>query len=200
MPVKHTINKNRKTHSVITGVAISFIIPLVAWIIDYLANHLPVNGSTFIQMHVNHPSFFLIDFIPLAVFIILFQLSKTHQSNEIYYLDLIKQRDERINKNADFAKRIGEGDYTSVFEPDGTDDTLGNSLLRMRENLIVNNKKESEQSWIAAGKEQISNILRINNKIESLTYETLVALIKYINAVQGAFYIHDEEREVLVNF
>jgi PAS domain S-box-containing protein len=200
MPVKDTINQNKKTPAILTGVAVSLTIPVIAWIIDFMANNGQVTFSSFIEMHRNHPSIFLLDLIPFAVAAILIWQSKIQQTNENYYQYLIQQRDEQIKKNADFAKRIGEGDYTSFFEPDGNDDTLGKSLLLMRDNLILNNTKESEQSWIAAGKEKISNILRIHNKLETLTYETLVALIKYTNAVQGAFYVYEEEREILINF
>jgi PAS domain S-box-containing protein len=200
MPVKETIKTNNNKPSLQVIVTISIIIPVFAWIIDYLANSEPVTLKSIIQLHLAHPSLFIIDIIPFAVLLIYYWHNKIKKINEDYYNDLIRQRDEQINKNADFAKRIGEGDYTSFFEPDDDSDTLGHSLLRMRENLILNNTKESEQNWIAAGKEQISNILRIHNKLEILTYETLVALIKYINAVQGAFYVYEEEREILINF
>jgi PAS domain S-box-containing protein len=200
MPVKETIYPNKNTPAILAAVAVSFIIPVIAWIIDFMAYNGPVTFSSFIEMHRSHPSIFIPDIIPVVVFLILTWHTKIQKNNQQYYQDLIQQRDELIKKNADFAKRIGEGDYTSYFEPDGNYDTLGTSLLRMRENLILNNTKESEQSWIAAGKEQISNILRIHNKLEILTYETLVALIKYTNAIQGAFYVYDEEKELLINF
>jgi PAS domain S-box-containing protein len=199
MPVKRIIPINKRKSTVIAGTAVAFIVPGIAWAIDFIAGHLPVSFISIADIHINHPSLFLLDAVPVFVALILWLLTKTFEDNELYYTDLIKQKDNRIEKNADFAKRIGEGDYNSAFAPE-SNDTLGKSLLLMRQNLIENNKKESELSWIAAGKEQISNILRIHNKVETLTYETLVALIKYINAVQGAFYIYNEERDLLINF
>ncbi|HPI71675.1 MAG TPA: PAS domain S-box protein, partial [Tenuifilaceae bacterium] len=79
------------------------------------------------------------------------------------------------------------------------DDILGKSLLAMRDNLLENNKKETEQNWIANGKDQVAHILRIHNNLEELSYEVLVKLIKYINLIQGALYLYDEEKKVLIN-
>lgn len=113
--------------------------------------------------------------------------------------DEISSRDENINKIASFAKKIGEGDYTVSLTEGETIDILATSLHLMRDNLQINKKKESDQNWIAGGKDIISNILRIHNNIEILSYEVVVALIKYIDAVQGALYLYDDEEKVLVN-
>ena len=42
---------------------------------------------------------------------------------------------DELNKKAAFAKQIGEGNLTADFENAGDNDTLGNSLLKMRDNL-----------------------------------------------------------------
>jgi PAS domain S-box-containing protein len=199
MQVKLNTTQKQKLQTAIIGVAIGLVVPVLSWMIDFIASDLTINLRNLLKIHFLHPSLFILDVIPVITGIVIYSYLTIIEKFRNSYENIIKQRDERIKKNADFAKKIGQGDYTSPFEPDGNDDTLGNSLLLMRENLIVNNTKESEQNWIAAGKEQISNVLRIHNKIDVLAYETLVALIKYINAVQGAFYIYDEEREVLIN-
>lgn len=53
---------------------------------------------------------------------------------------------------AEFAKKIGEGDFNSALDLSGETDTLAESLLIMRENLAQNSMRDSEQSWIAEGK------------------------------------------------
>ncbi|HPV56742.1 MAG TPA: PAS domain S-box protein, partial [Tenuifilaceae bacterium] len=124
---------------------------------------------------------------------------KKHYSKVAILEKELSQRDEDINKNALFAKRIGEGDYVSAFEIGGEDDILGKSLVLMRNNLLANQKKEGDQNWIARGKDEISYILRLHNNIEELSYDVLVKLIKYIDSVQGALYIYEEERQILTN-
>jgi PAS domain S-box-containing protein len=188
-----------KLRTVVIGVTVSLSVPVFAWMMDFIASNLRVNLRSLIDIHLAHPSLFLIDILPIITGIVMYLYLAFKQDISTFFTDKLRKRDELIEKNADFAKRIGQGDYASPFEPYGNEDTLGKSLLLMRDNLVLNTKKEAEQSWIAAGKDQISNILRIHNKIDILAYETLVSLIKYINAVQGAFYLFDEEREVLTN-
>jgi PAS domain-containing protein len=47
------------------------------------------------------------------------------------------------------------------------------------------------------GKDQIGEILRMHNDVNLLSYQVLEALIKYIDVVQGVFYIFDDETELL---
>jgi PAS domain S-box-containing protein len=188
-----------KLRIVITWVAIGLAIPLLAWMFDFMAENMTVGLQSLVAIHLSHPSLFIIDLVPVITGVWIYFYLDIKEKQTSFFNEKISQRDALIEKNADFAKRIGKGDYTSPFEPNGNDDTLGKSLLLMRDNLVLNTRKEAEQSWIAAGKDQISNILRIHNKIDILSYETLVSLIKYINAVQGAFYLFDEERNVLTN-
>lgn len=192
------IDKN-KLRIVVVSMAVSLVIPLIAWMFDFVAGNMLVSLHSLINIHLSHPSLFIIDLIPIAAGFCSYLYLSFKEKLTTYFTEKIRQRDALIEKNADFAKRIGQGDYTSPFEPTGNEDALGKSLLRMRDNLVLNTRKEAEQSWIAAGKDQISNILRIHNKIDILAYETLVSLIKYINAVQGAFYLYDGERNVLTN-
>lgn len=187
-----------KVRTVIIWMAVSLSIPFFAWMIDFIATGSRVTITSLVGIHFSHPSLFIIDLIPLVTGILAYIYLTYREKDHKIYESKIHTRDELIHKNADFAKRIGQGDYTSPFEP-SEEDTLGQSLLLMRDNLVLNTRKEAEQSWIAAGKDQISNILRIHNKIDILAYETLVSLIKYINAIQGAFYLFDEERKVLTN-
>lgn len=199
MSKKFNIDFDKKAQAIFLGTALGFIVPVISWMIEFLASSQPVSLSGLVIIHATRPSLFILDCIPFGIGTLIYFYISVRDRDFSMFQSIINQKDKRIKKNADFAKQIGVGDYNTPFEPDGTDDALGHSLMLMRDNLILNNKKESEQSWIAAGKEQISNILRIHNKVEVLSYETLVALIKYIDAIQGAFYVYNGERNVLVN-
>ncbi len=102
-----------------------------------------------------------------------------------------------MNTMADFAQNIGEGNYTSKLALDTNNDTLAQSLLVMRDNLLQNSRKESEQSWIAGGKETISDILQQYNKIDELANRVIQSLVSYTRLVQGAMYIYDEDTKTL---
>jgi len=52
-----------------------------------------------------------------------------------------------LNKKSEFSRQIGKGNLTTDFESAGKQDTLGNSLLKMRDNLqvVINDTNEAVQ-------------------------------------------------------
>jgi PAS domain S-box-containing protein len=150
-------------------------------------------------IHLKNPSIWIVDILPFAVWASIYILLTIRQKEQAEFVLEVRQMQDRMDINAKFAKEIGEGDYYSEFTVSGDDDILAKSLLLMRDNLLMNNKKEAEQNWIAEGKEEISNILRLHNKINELAYDVIVKLINYINAIQGAFYVYDDEKDKIVN-
>jgi len=176
--------------NVIALLFIFSIILLIFWFIKLQIEGLDISFSSIWTIHKNHLELFFIDVLPITLALIFANL---------HYRSIINLKDKIINKNAKLASKFGSGDFDiselKIFE----EDILQKSLLKMRKNLLDNNKKESELNWIARGKEQISNILRLYNNVEALSNETLVTLIKYINVVQGAVYIYDEYKQKLVN-
>ncbi|HEX3006520.1 MAG TPA: hypothetical protein VHO90_02780, partial [Bacteroidales bacterium] len=199
MPVKvYELLQKTKLQIIATCTLIGTVIPVIAWILEFATDAISFGLKGIATIHLNNPSLFFIDLIPLVVgyftYYLLNWIDDLKHKNQLS----IEERDKIIARNAEFAKHIGKGDYTTPFDiPE--DDALGKSLLIMRDNLLQNTQKEAEQSWIADGKEQISAILRNYNKIDILSYEVIVSLIKYSNAVQGAIYLYDEERQVLSN-
>jgi len=95
--------------------------------------------------------------------------------------------------NADFAKRIGEGKYDTQFAPASDDDILGMSLINMRHNLIENERRDKERNWIVRGVAEISEILRMHDSIDQLGDDVIKFIISKIGAIQGAFYVVNDE-------
>ncbi|HYX07676.1 MAG TPA: PAS domain S-box protein [Bacteroidales bacterium] len=192
-------SSSQTINNVLIGVAISLIFPFAAWLLDMLANEDPFSFNSIVSMHHRNPDLYLIDLLPVFVGVVIYLFSVNREKEIIKFRNKIKERDERIDRNAMLAKRIGEGDYTSDIRMNGEDDVLTRSLQMMRNNLLENSKKETDQNWIAEGKDLISGILRMHNKLEDLSYNVIVSLIKYIQAVQGALYIYDDEQNKLIN-
>ena len=104
-----------------------------------------------------------------------------------------------------FALEIGRGNYNSEFKPLSDDDVLGNSLLRMRDDLKTaaiedaKRKTEDEQrNWASSGIAKFSDVLRQDNdKLDVLSYNIISNLVKYLDANQGGiFIINDYEKEI----
>jgi PAS domain S-box-containing protein len=181
------------------GFIFSLVIPISLWIIEIVLWKTEFNFASIKFIHLKNPALWIADLIPFAIGLTVYYVMKVRSRERTEYVQEIKQMQERMDITARFAKDIGEGNYYSEFSISDEEDILGKSLLLMRNNLLLNNKKESEQSWIAEGKEEISNILRLHNKIAELAGEVIVKLIKYINAIQGAFYVYDDEKGKIIN-
>ena len=201
MTLKKDKNQIRKISysDILIGVGISFILIIISWIIDILYTNLPVTIRSIIQIHKSNPIQWIIDLIPVLIGIIIYVYLNQREKDKAAFKKILAQRDLNISKNATLAKKIGEGNYDESVDISDKDDVLAKSLLLMRDNLLANSKKEKEQNWISEGKDIISGILRMHNNIDELAYEVVVQLIKYVNIIQGAFYIYNEETNKLFN-
>jgi PAS domain S-box-containing protein len=103
-----------------------------------------------------------------------------------------------LRANADFAKRIGEGKYDTEFKLASDDDLLGMSLITMRKNLVENERRDTERNWIVRGVAEISEILRMHDSIDELGDDVVKFILGKIGAIQGAFYVVNDESKPAV--
>ncbi|MFC2104072.1 PAS domain S-box protein [Bacteroidota bacterium] len=201
MAVKRQKNKlsTISYNDIIIGVGASLFFLFISWMIDILTNNLSVSLNTIASIHLNNPVHWIVDLAPFVIGIVIYLSIKKREKDKVAFEKIIEQRDQDINKNARFAKKIGEGIYDDKDDQVDEDDIIGRSLIVMRNNLLASSKKEKEQNWISKGKDLVSRILRMHNNIDELAYEVIVELIKYINVIQGSFYIFDEEEKKLIN-
>jgi len=190
---------NNKVNYVPGFIILGFLFPVFTWIVGFIGTDAEVSFAGLWQLHKVAPVYWVVDFTPLILGILGYILTKYYQNTTLNLLDIIEEKDSIINNNARFAKKIGEGDLSADTEDINENDILGKSLVKMRENLTRTNEKERQQNWIAKGKDLISDILRMHNDLEDLSYKTLVELIKYINVLQGVFYLYSDDEEKLVN-
>ncbi len=100
-----------------------------------------------------------------------------------------------MKNTAQFARKIGRGEFDDDFKPISHEDTLGQSLLQMKDSLIQAKKKDELQNWVILGVAEIGEVLRGNDSIEGLGDDILEYTCDKINAVQGAFYSIEESIE-----
>lgn len=194
---KHTFKGESKISHIL--IILSFILPIIAWSIEFIVNKTPVTLTGFAEIHKNNASLWIIDLAPIILtslivyFSYIWAISKRKLSHQI------DERDQRMDKMAEFAKQMGVGNFDTTLDISGNKDILAESLMIMRENLAQNSKKDSEQNWIAGGKEIVSEIMRMHNKVEDLSIKVIQELVKYLNVLQGAMYLYDEENKLLTN-
>ncbi|BDD05044.1 PAS domain S-box protein [Aureibacter tunicatorum] len=100
---------------------------------------------------------------------------------------------ESLKQTAEFAHKIGEGDYEAEYTPLSAKDTLGSSLMTMRSSIKNSESRDKERNWIVIGVTEVSNILRQSDTLEELG-DTIVAYVtEQIGAIQGAFYVVNDD-------
>jgi PAS domain S-box-containing protein len=196
---KKSFNLYSNYKNTVDGFIIGLFIPLFAWLVLIIDKSYPISVEGILKMHAENILLYLTETSPIVLAVISNFISKRIGEKRKELQDTISQKDEIINKNAEFAKKIGEGDFAIKIDNISKEDKLGNSLMLMRNNLVNTYKKENELNWIAKGREIIADILRRNNNIEILAYETVVSLITYTDSIQGAFYIFDEDTKKIIN-
>jgi hypothetical protein len=103
----------------------------------------------------------------------------------------------RLTALSKFSEEIGRGNYESDFMPLSKDDTLGNSLIRMREDLkeaaIEESRRKTEderRNWSNQGIARFSEILREHNDdMKKLNEAVIRNLVNYTNARVGALFL-----------
>lgn len=108
---------------------------------------------------------------------------------------------EGLGKTAAFALEIGKQNFSSSYEPLGPKDVLGNALLEMRESIRVGREQaarqkeeESIRNWMNSSMAEFGRILREHGSdIQGLTDSVLQQLVSHLGAVEGGFYIAEED-------
>ncbi|MEO8088484.1 MAG: ATP-binding protein, partial [Bacteroidota bacterium] len=98
-----------------------------------------------------------------------------------------------VERTAQFANSIGDGNFETEFQPLSRKDKLGNALVQMRDSLLKADQENKLRNWEASGIAEINQVLRENaDGIENLSSELLRTLSEYIQACCGGFYLFEE--------
>ena len=101
----------------------------------------------------------------------------------------------QIDTSIVIAGKIGAGQQIDVKQDANSE--LQRTLMTLGNNLLNTKEKERQLSWVAKGKETVSDIVRVNNKTEELAVEALQGIVKYYEAAQGAFYLLENDGQTL---
>lgn len=103
---------------------------------------------------------------------------------------------QALKRTATFAEKIGKGDLKADFKPLSEGDILGNALIEMRNSLVNTELQDTERNWIITGVAEISEILRSHDTIDELGDAVISYITEKIDAIQGAFYVLNEDDQV----
>ncbi len=90
-----------------------------------------------LHIQLQQPVLFLFYLFPPLFVYTLYRYFKTIEKITSDYQDQISRKDNIINRYAESAQHIGEGNYEEDIRPENEQDILGKSLVIMRNNLNV---------------------------------------------------------------
>ena len=120
---------------------------------------------------------------------------KQHSRDWETHEQTLTARMENLQKNIAFADVISQGDLEAAYEVTNDHDVMGKSLLKMKENLLAARANERRERFINTGLAQMGDILRSGSDIETLSYQIISGLVKYLQANQGGLFILESEGE-----
>ena len=94
-----------------------------------------------------------------------------------------------IKLASSFTEKIGAGEYDAQFEPVGENDTLGHSLLEMRNKLKDVAEEDEKRNWANRGLAAFGEILRSDSSdIKDFGQQIISKIIEYLGANQGEYF------------
>jgi CheY-like chemotaxis protein/HAMP domain-containing protein len=96
------------------------------------------------------------------------------------------------------ATAIAEGDFSKEIVPKSETDKLGNALQKMTHALREMTFIREREDWLRSGQNQLSEQLRGELDISTLSRNIIIFLSKYLNAQVGCLYILDDSTNHLV--
>jgi PAS domain-containing protein len=105
-----------------------------------------------------------------------------------------------INRAKQFVTQISKGKLDADFQITDLQmlakDPLAQSLIAMREQLIMIDRNERQRQWTAEGLALFAEILRTNQKTEQEIARDIISnIVRYVNGIQGALYVLSEDDE-----
>ncbi len=197
--VKKNITNTVFQYSLI-GFVLGTIIMVAMYILVLKENGLIFTLTNIGQLHADKPHLYVIDTLPVIFIIVGWIAGKmTYNVAEKLY-DLQTYKDNSQKKLFDFAEQLSIGNLGSEYVPE-KGNALGNIMIELRDNLQHNRKEElkrkeedEQRNWTAGGLAKFGEILRNNNDdINKLAFEVISQLSEYIDAVQGGFFILNDE-------
>jgi Cache domain/GAF domain len=104
---------------------------------------------------------------------------------------LIKVREKHLH----FADEIGKGNLQVSVELLDQEDTLGNSLMYMRNELLQSAKEYEQRNWANEGHSQLLHVLREDRENQAFFYDQiLLFLANYMKASHASLMIVEEDQ------
>lgn len=103
-----------------------------------------------------------------------------------------------INKMVEGVKDIANGNFETSLEITQTDEVgmLGNSINKMTDSLRNQTSEGKRRDWLKTGIVRLSDAMRGEKDVSTLSRDIVTSLAEYLNARIGAIFLADENRHL----
>jgi hypothetical protein len=131
-----------------------------------------------------------------------FMFNPGNSDNRFNENDVIDNSIRNFKTATQFISQVSSGNFSAQWEGITEDNrklndkNLAGELMKMRDNMKSIKAQDEIRNWISEGLAKFSDVIRQNqNNIQSLSYDVLVYLTKYMNAQQGCLFVLTEDIE-----
>ena len=106
-----------------------------------------------------------------------------------------------LSETANFAKKIGQGDFTTRYKALSDKDVLGNALIEMKNNLQKAQEQEDirdlerkKLNWAQEGLSELGDVLRKSTEnLEEYLFNIISKVVNYLKAEQGGIFLLNDD-------
>ena len=186
----------------IWGIITGFIVVFMTWLIGSYSYNLTFSLDSFSYLHSTVPVYYIIDILPILLGALGFWIENEIFTNESLLFENLKKETNKSNKVLSFVNNLIRDNFETTYEFTEENDKLGKTLIDLRDNIkkskeetSIRKKEDDQRNWISEGLAQFGEILRQNNNdLDTLSYNIIIGLVKYIKANQGGFFLAKESK------
>ncbi|RLD72506.1 MAG: hypothetical protein DRJ29_00960 [Bacteroidetes bacterium] len=160
----------------------------------------PFSFRAIAKVHSDLPILFLLDLIAIPALLFGAWIGKWRFKQLDTLSERIRQETDKNEEIKSFIHFLIAGDLHSSFELTLTDQTLSETLNKLKDSLTRNREMERQRrlderqrNWISEGLAEFGDILRKHSfEMETMSYGVISGLIRYLEANQGALFLARE--------
>jgi PAS domain S-box-containing protein len=196
----HALKEKLTGYTVISAIIALVFLVFALFMTLYKSKEADFSLDGIVWIFKNNPAMWIVlTFAILAPFSV-YLLSKITGKQLNEKQQLIQIEHSRVDEVNEFTRQLIHGNLEVDFHLEGENDELGETLVNLRDTLKSNAEKEEklrkdeeQRNWIAQGLAHFSETLRnYIHEPDQLSFHVIKDLTKYVNAIQGGFYILDD--------
>jgi PAS domain S-box-containing protein len=184
--------------------AIGFVLGLVITITEFglilFARATPFSFAIIARLHADLPLLYMIDFLAIPAMLSGIFIANWRYQQLFTLSERIRQETDKNEEIRQFTHALIAGDLNSPVELILTEQSLSDTLNKLKETLTRNREIERQRrlddrqrNWISEGLAEFGDILRKHSmELDIMTYALISGLVRYLEANQGAIFLARE--------